>query len=55
MSASQTIEHQMPRFLRLDSFARLEAKAREVMRERGYSEKMIEAELNRVERPEPKD
>jgi hypothetical protein len=37
----------------LESFARIEAKAREVLRERGFTDEMIEAELKRVRRHDP--
>jgi len=35
---------------RLASFAEVEAKAREVLKERGFTREMIEAELNRTRR-----
>jgi hypothetical protein len=38
-----------------DSFAALEAKAREVLRERGFTPAMIEAELKRVRRSDALD
>lgn len=39
-----------PRIIRRPWFERLEAKAREVLRERGFTEEMIEAELHMVKR-----
>ncbi len=38
-----------------ESFAEIEAKAREVLRERGFTPAMIEAELKRVRRSERLD
>jgi hypothetical protein len=39
---------------RLASFAKVEAKAREVLKERGFSNELIEAELNRTSRRAPR-
>jgi len=38
-----------------ESFAEIEAKAREVLRERGFTPAMIEAELKRVRRSDTLD
>jgi hypothetical protein len=38
---------------RRESFAMIEAKAREILRERGFTDEMIEVELKRARRYDP--
>jgi hypothetical protein len=47
---NRTPDHATAHPGRLASFAKVEAKAREVLKERGFTKEMIEAELNRVRR-----
>lgn len=44
-----------PHVGRRKSFEEIEAKAREVLRQRGFSAAQIEAELNRTKREPPED